>query len=583
MPSARGRVFLAALTAFVWGAACVRQVPVERLERPAETGVPARFTFDRPLRWQFSDGTPPQSGAEVAHVFTSPGAFEVKGYDGERLARHLTVLVEPRGVLHVVPPSAQWAVVSRTLDELSATLDVAEALAGPERVQRVLDEVPLLAFALEYGGAPAAALDPLEGAGVALLEGELFLSFVGVKQDAAALETLRGWLVGRGFSATSTASGVEFSNGGEVWLGFTDRGTLFLVRADGQRSVDDAARHVATAADRGLSADGASAALLDALPAGGVVGFARREAVGSTLPWNQLAVALRLERGHATLDGFVTAPAPLWTTPPLPSKRLLTVAPQGPVAVLSASVPARQLAELSFGPRGSRRWKRFDRDVSELGAAADVVLESVGPLAEAALYLDVRRFIRGVVEREGKPDPKGSLVAQLAHSNQAVVEHLVTEALADLRAPVDRAASQGVAVFRTTVEKEPLEIAVAESAAFLKAGSPLARAEVDLTQDPALPDLFGAGHLSLRLDVQQLLFELQTPFTLDGVDPRKLLVAQALAVALVEKLLKFDALVLDAVPDPLGARVRADVTLGSRAKAKDKKQGTDSGGHAHAQ
>lgn len=545
---------------------------LERVERPVETGVPARFTYDRPLRWEFSDGQPAQVGADVAHVFAASGRFEVKGFDGERLARHLAVVVEPRNVLHAVPPSAQWAVVARSLDELTAALDVGEALGGAERVQRLVDEVPLLGFALEYGAGTAAGLEPLEGAGAALLDGDVFVSFVGVKQDAAALETLQGWLVGRGFTAAPDPDGLSLMHGGEAWLAFVDRGTLFMLRADGTVGARDGRRLVTSAADRGLAADGASAALLDALPAGGVVAFARREAVGSTLPWNQLAVALQLTQGHATVDGFVTAAAPLWTAAPVPSKRLLTLAPEGPVAVLSASMPSRQLAELLFGPRGSRRWKRFERDVGELGAAADVVLEAVGPTLEAALYLDVRRFVRSVVEREGRPEPKGSVVAQLSHSNQAIVEHLVTEALADLRAPVERASADGVAVFRSSVEREPLEIAVGESAAFLKAGTPLSRPAVDLTTAPALSDLFGPGHVSARLDVRQLLAELETPFTLDGVDPRKLLVAQALAVALVEKLLKFDALVLDAAPHPLGARVRVDVTLGSRGKAQDRGQ-----------
>lgn len=545
---------------------CARQVPLERVERPVEVGVPARFTFDQPLRWEFSDGQPPVEGAAVSHVFTRSGSFEVKGYAGKALARHVAVLVEPRQALHVVPPTAQWALVGRTLDELSQALDLAERLAGPERSQKLLDEAPLLAFALDSAADAAAGLEPLEGAGVAGLEGGVFLSFVGARTEGAALETLVSWLGQRGFVAQRTAQGVELAQGGERWLAFVDRGTLLLARADGERALDDARRIIAEAPDLGLAAEPGTSAALDALPAGGVVAFARREALGSSLPWKTAVLALQVTQGHATLDGLVSAGGPLWTAPPLPEKRLLEVAPQGPVALLSASIPARRLAELVFGPRGSRRWKRFERDVGELGAAADVALEAVGPLAEAAVYLDVRRFVRSVVEHEGRPEPKGSLVVQLSHSNQAIVEHLVTEALARQRAPVQRAAEAGVAVFRSSVDGEPLELAVGSSALFVKAGTPLTRTAADLTRGASLPGAFGAGHVSFRLDVKQLRAELETPFTLDGIDPRRLLVAQALSVALVERLLRFDALEVDLAPHALGATLKVDIALGAKGQ-----------------
>ncbi|MEW5741087.1 MAG: hypothetical protein AB1938_19350, partial [Myxococcota bacterium] len=176
-------------------------------EEPLEAGVPAPFRADRPLRWDFGDQSPPQTGLEVAHAFSRGGRYEVKGFEGEELREQVTVLVEPRAVFHTVPPDADLALAIRSTEELSAAVDFSERLLGGEVTARLLERWPALGFAVEQSSG-SGPLDAREGVAVFTWPSkELEVSLVGVADERGALAAFGGWLGEHGWSPAGEVAG----------------------------------------------------------------------------------------------------------------------------------------------------------------------------------------------------------------------------------------------------------------------------------------------------------------------------------------------------------------------------------------
>ena len=130
-----------------------------------------------------------------------------------------------------------------------------------------------------------------------------------------------------------------------------------------------------------------------------------------------------------------------------------------------------------------------------------------------------------------------------------------------------KAREQQLRVWRGAFFDRPLEVALTDKSLFAKAGSGIdERESVDLAQSLSkrFDGAFGAGHVSVFLDVGQLRRELLQPRLMTDLDPRRALTAQALAVTLLDRLTQLDSALIDLSPAADGAVVQAVLTLRPR-------------------
>ena len=129
---------------------------------------------------------------------------------------------------------------------------------------------------------------------------------------------------------------------------------------------------------------------------------------------------------------------------------------------------------------------------------------------------------------------------------------------------VDTKKEAGTTRFKATMMAQPVELAISEQQLALRAGPPpTGRAQVDLAsslRERFGGASFGAGHLSLMLDVEQLRKELGAVREVKGVAPQQLAGMQTLVGALLDQT-PFDHAFLDLSPEESGARIKGRVTL----------------------
>lgn len=542
---------------------CARAVKATTLETPLEAGLSQPFRSDRPLRWDFGDGTAPQDGLEVRHAFQRAGRFKVQGFEGEVLREQVMVLVEPRGVFHAVPPDADLALAMRTVDELSAAVDFAERLIGGEATDRLLERWPAVGFAVDQSSGGQSAVDAREGVAVFTWPSkELEVSLVGVVDGPAAQRAFGAWLQEHGWASAGEVAGlVRFESADRDLDVFVDRGVLYAVSAPPAHREASVQARIAAMDARGLEADGPTAAALDRLAAGGVVVVARAPQGTS---WSLLTLAVKVLGERAWVTGRAHGKGPLWTAPKVEAKRLLTQAPAGPIAVASASLPAGALLALGGMGKGTPRYRELARVLAADGVELEAALSGFKGAWDAAAYFDVPGFVRGTLANGGRPEPAVSLLLEAPVTGSGALERLVdVVARKHLRALAPRR-GEGLAVWRGSFQAQAAEVALSSEALFVKSGAALDEREaVDLSGElgERFEGAFGSGHVSLYVDVGQLRRELLMPRLLSDVDPRSALTAQALAVTFLDRLTQLDSVMLDAAPDEQGAVLHAVVTL----------------------
>ncbi len=547
---------------------CVRPVRVETRETPVETGLEVPFVADGVRRWDFGDGSAPVSSAQLTHAFSKAGRYVVRGFEGEALREQVTLIVSPRGVFHLVPPDVKWAVMARGLEDLPPAVDFAERLVGAASTQNWLERYPLHGWALDQATAGAQWVDPREGLAYFAWDDsdEVRLSVVGVTSAKDALAALETWLLDRGWNFVSEVQGLARFEQEERALDlFVDRGALYAVDAPLTRRQPGVQQRIAAAPSLGLEQDGKVASALDQLPSGALVVWARAP-VGAA--WLQLAGTVRLSGDEAHLEARLIGAAPLWTVPPSEGPRLLSHAPEGPIAAAVASIAPRQLADLVLGTEGTPRRKGIHEDLSLQGAELERALDGLAGTFDATLYVDVESFVRKTIEAGGRPQPQATLLFEAAVKDRAPVEALLDAWVRRWQVPVTKSVERQLRLWRGSASGRRVEIALTHQALFAQSGASVgSREPADLTQSlgTRFEGAFGPGHVSVFFDVGQLRRELLTPRLMDDVDPRNALTAQALAVTVLDRLTQLDLALFDASPTADGAAIQAVVRL----RAKD--------------
>jgi hypothetical protein len=546
---------------------CVRAVREERRERPVDTGVAISFTAEGPRRWDFGDGQG-AAGPEASHVFERAGRYDVRAFDGERLTDRVSVLVQPRDPFHAVAPSAEAVLVFRSLDELAPAVDFLERLASAATVQRALERTPVFAFALDPGSKGAGTLDRLEGAGLYLPRGlDAAVSFLGVVDGPGAERLFTQWLIDHEYRPDPERPG-RLSIDGDLAEVFVDRGTLFMVTGSDWAVLSQASQRVREAPASGLEHDATFAAGISSLASGGVAVLAtpalssraRTASRGPPPRWSVGLAALRFSKNEARLAGKLLADGPLWTTPPASRPaRLLAHAPDGPIGLLAADVPLAQVLS-TFGVP-------LDEAGDEEGlfrAGLSVVSRRI----DVALYFDVEAFLVATLAAKGRPTPRVTLLAEAAVPDRADVSRVVGQLLARRREPFDTATEKGTSLWRTRVlDTEPLELALDADTLYARLGRALAgHTPTDFvsTLGKRSEGACGPGHLTAFVDVGQLGRELLEPRMVPGLDPRRVVMTQALTSTFLSQLTAVDTVFLDAAPAPDGATVLLEVTLSPR-------------------
>jgi hypothetical protein len=300
---------------------------------------------------------------------------------------------------------------------------------------------------------------------------------------------------------------------------------------------------------------------LDGLAAGGLVVLVRSTPGAS---WSLLALAVKVFGDRAWVAGRAHAKGPLWTAPKVTARRLLTQAPAGPIAVASATLEPGALLSLAGLGRGTPRYQELARGLAEDGVELEAALAGVQGAFDAAAYFDVPGFVRSTLAKDGRPSPELSVLLEAPVTASPALERLVAVLAARGLEGATRQVDGVVTQWRGAWRGRPVDVALSEEALFARAGAPVDdREPEDLSAalGQRFEGAFAPGHVSLYVDVGQLRRELMLPRLMDDVDPRRALVAQALAVTFLDQLTRLDSLLLDAAPDEQGAVLHAVVTL----------------------
>lgn len=527
-----------------------------------DTGVPLQLSAEGSRRWDFGDGSPAVEGTTITHAFQKAGRFEVKAFDGERLTDRITVLVQPRQPFHAIAPKAEAALVFRSLDDLPPAIDFIERIGSAATVQRLLDAVPVLQFLLEPGPTGRAALDRSEGAGAFLPSGaDAMVTFFGVTDPSAGEAALLEFLVERGWRPADAPATLE--SRGRLGRLLVDRGTVFFILASDHQQLAVAEREVRSAPNLGLEADPPTADAISELASGGVALIVRPRAAehaGALMKrgaWSMALAAIEFKALNARVVGRFLAPAPLWKTPaPSTGKRLLTQTPEGVVAAAALNVPlAEVLTALGIS--------LDDGEDEEVAAALSVLSRRL----DLSLYFDVEEFLRATVKQGGRPAPRVTLLAETETPERMLIKRVLDRVLARRNAPYDTVEEKGVTRWKTTLEQQPLALSLGQDTLSATWGRPITGAEnVDLVAllTRRAEGACGPGHLSAFVDVGQLGRQLLEPRMVPGLDPRMVVVTQALTATFVTQATALDQIVFDLAPAPRGATFFVEVKLSKR-------------------
>jgi hypothetical protein len=551
----------------VFFSGCVRAVREERREQGVDTGTLVSFSAEAQRRWDFGDGAPPAQGQVVSHAFARGGRFLVKAFEGERVTDRISVLVQVRHPFHAVAPDAEAALVFRSLDELAPSVDFLERIGSAATVQRLLDSVPLVAFALEPGAVGRSSLDPLEGLGVYLPTGAAGLvSFVGVVDDALAKKAFGEWLVDHGYRPDGEGS---FSGPRGRLLVLVDRGTLFAVIGETVDDLQRLSQAVRRAPALGLEADGATAGALSDLASGGVAVLVRPQASTRASArvkpagWTLGVGALRFERDSLRLVARALGPQPLWSTPPAARpQRLLAHAPEGAIAALSVDAPLVEVLKSVGVPLDDG-----DDEGPELRGALAVLSRRV----DVSMSFDVEGFLAATIAAGGRPAPRVTVLGETSAPDRLPVAALIDRVLSRRQEPFDTASQRAFQLWRTRGLDHPLELALDADTLYLRFGRRLADTRsVDLVAELARRSegACGSGHLTALIDVGQLKRDVLQPRLVPGVDSRKVVTTQALTATFLQQLTQVEQLFVDVGPAPFGATIFAELKLTPSATAE---------------
>lgn len=561
-----------ALLLLVASAACVRAPHVEKRERPIEAGLKVPFASDSVLVWDFGDGSPQVTAAQVEHAFEKSGRYTVRGRSGASVREEISVEVTSRSALHLVPPDVELALVARGLEDLAPAIDFAERLAGPDALHTAFESVPVLPWAVEQSVTGGAVVDPREGAAVFAWPSteDTLVGVVGVVDPERALRSFTAFLEAQGWSRVSEVLGLtRYENEFRALDVFVDRGALYAVDSPLTRRLPSAQARVQSASERGLEAQPAMEALLDELPAGGLVFFTRAP---ESSAWTHGALAVRVDGDVLHAEGALSAGRALWSDIANPPSRLLQKAPEGPVVAVTGMLGIESLANVLLGPPGSPRRLAFERELAELHVELPVVLSSFSGGVDALAYVDVPGFIRATVAAGGKPRPRASVLMEAPVRDAKALDAQLDALLGAELPQLQKLGNAQVTVWRGASSFGPVDVALTGQALFAKIGAPVDEREaVDLLSDYTrrFDGAFGPGHLSVLIDVARLRRDLLQPHLMDDVDPRKALAMQALAVTVIDRVTQLDLAMLDASPAPNGAKVQVTLRLRPRRDGDD--------------
>jgi hypothetical protein len=547
-------------------AGCARAAkPTHDQPLQAEAGVPVLFGApDAPeLTWDFGDGTAPRRGRQVAHAFARAGQYEVRGLRGASPFERVQVAVVPRPVLHAIPPQSEGVlVVSRTRGTLEPAVDFFErALSGV--ASGLAEKQPFARYALELSAGPPPSelgLDEDEGlASFVLTDPPALVAAVGIQDAQKALGFVRRQVAGQGMRvlrADPDALLLEEPTKGAQLFALVDRGYLYLTRLEDPAAAAEVVARleqvIRAAPPEGMARDQTLHDLLDRVFEGQAFVFLPRL---SAAPSRSALVSLRFSAETLELDGVLHQGAPLWTEERAPELPLLEAVPEAPVAALTVSVPPEELAGflLHAGAAGK----------DERAATLELARVLTGD-GWAAAWLDAQGTARKMASREGAPDVAGTLWAELGIRDRKAATLLVDELLqrADLRYAIRNVG--GVAHFDVRHEAWTGRVEVHPARVVVKVGEPPARRRVvplaDALRARSFPGAFGAQRMSLALDFGQLLRELDAPPE-DGAAGAREAMMRGLLSAFLSQASAVDAVMVDVAADPVGARLRARVTL----------------------
>ncbi|MGV3623479.1 MAG: PKD domain-containing protein [Archangium sp.] len=548
----------------VTAAACVRAPHVEKREQPIEAGLVIPFVSDSELTWDFGDGSAPVVGSQVEHAFQKRGSYVVRGRSGSSVREEISVEITSRSALHLVPPDVEFAIVARGLEDLPSAFDFGERLGGPQVIDRALESVPAIIWAVDQTVSGGRLVDPREGVAAFAWPSteDSLVSVVGVVDPQAALSSFSTFLEHQGWSRVSVVLGLaRFENEFRALDVFVDRGALYAVDTPLTHRLPSAQARIQSASSRGLEAQPAMETLLDDLPAGGLVFFARAP---ESSTWSSVAVSVRIDGDELRAEGMLAADAPLWTTSAAPETRLLQQAPEGPVVAISGMSGVDALASMILGPAGSSRRLRIEGELAELHVDLTKLLDGFAGGVDALAYADVQGFVRATAAAGGQPRPRASVLLEApvrdAKSLGVQLDALLGEEVSRLKKLGDAT----LTVWRGEWNDAPLDVALTEQALFAKSGAPVDdREPADLLAEYTrrFDGAFGPGHVSVLLDIGRLRSDLLQPHLMDDVDPRKALAMQALAVTVIDRVTQLDLAMADLSPSPRGAKLQVVLRL----------------------
>jgi hypothetical protein len=237
------------------------------------------------------------------------------------------------------------------------------------------------------------------------------------------------------------------------------------------------------------------------------------------------------------------------------------------VALFSADVPVSQVLE-TFGVGLD------DDDGDDDGPEVRAGLSVLSRRIDLALYFDVELFLAATLAARGRPTPRVTLLGESSVPDREAVAGVLGQLLKRRREPFESASEKGTTIWRTRVlDDQPLELALDPDTLYARLGRALAgHTPTDfVTQLGARSEgACGPGHLTAFVDLGQLNRELLEPRMVPGLDPRRVVMTQALTSTFLSQLTAVDTVLLDVAPAPTGATVLLEVTL-NRREATDAK------------
>jgi hypothetical protein len=422
-----------------------------------------------------------------------------------------------------------------------------------------------VAFALEQGAGGPSVLDAAGGAGFFNLPGlEGLVSFAAVLDEPKALAELGAFLRRDGWEALQDSEPARWSRGRATLVALVDRGELYTFVADDGPVPLSSLTAVIQSEDLGLAGEPGLADELRALAGDGAWIFAR--AAEPTSAWRHVVARATPAKDALVVEGRVAAEAPLWTPSPGPRLTLLDSAPSGPIAVLAADVDPTRLVALTLGGPGGASRSKLEARLSQRGVNLDAALKALTGTLQAVAWLDTESFFRGVLESGGKPEPRLSVQLAAGTRDQAPLAAWLDAAF---EGHGGGTTSDGARRYTTRAGGHAIELILSDGSLRVEAGAPPHdREAVNLpgVLKDRYPFAFAPGHASFFLDVTQVKRDLETPVRLEGVDPRRLIAAQALSVTFLDQLTTLERVMIDVGPDPKGAVVHAVIEARQRAK-----------------